>query len=347
MTSPGPVADASTYSDFAGLDALKRSARNNDPAAIREVAKQFESLFARMMIKSMRDAVGTDPIFGSDQEKMYQGMFDDQLSLELTKGKGLGLADMLIRQLQRMGAASAGNPDASATTADSSGATTASSAATTAASAPTTASSAATARSSSSTAPSAASSHSASRLPPASKAEQANFIRDLWPQAQQAGAQLGVDPRAVLAQAALETNWGRSVPRHAGGRSSNNLFGIKTGATWSGPSVAAGTQEFQNGITAPAAAEFRAYNSPTQSVKDYVALVSNNPRYAAARDTGSNIEAFASALQRGGYATDPNYAHKVAAIAGTISNRLASALAGTNTLKSASAVPIPSGTSTL
>src|SRR5579863_9724966 len=98
------AATADTYTDFSGLQALKRAAAKNDPTALRKVAQQFESMFTRMMLKSMRDAVGTDPIFGSDQEKMYQGMYDDQLALQLSKGKGMGLADMLVRQLQRLSA---------------------------------------------------------------------------------------------------------------------------------------------------------------------------------------------------------------------------------------------------
>ena len=95
--------DAPAYTDIAGLSKLKRAAGNNDPAAIRTVAQQFEGMFTRMMLKSMREAIGPDPMFGSDQEQMYQGMADDQLSVQLSKGKGLGLADMLVRQLQKMG----------------------------------------------------------------------------------------------------------------------------------------------------------------------------------------------------------------------------------------------------
>src|ERR1700744_1245779 len=106
-TAAAGASGADTYTDFSGLQALKRAAAKNDPAAVRKVAQQFESMFTRMMLKSMRDAVGTDPIFGSDQEKMYQGMYDDQLALQMSKGKGLGLADMLVRQLQRMGVAGA------------------------------------------------------------------------------------------------------------------------------------------------------------------------------------------------------------------------------------------------
>src|ERR1700761_1511898 len=104
-TAAAGASGADTYTDFTGLQALKRAAAKNDPSAVRKVAQQFESMFTRMMLKSMRDAVGTDPIFGSDQEKMYQGMYDDQLALQMSKGRGLGLADMLVKQLQRLGAA--------------------------------------------------------------------------------------------------------------------------------------------------------------------------------------------------------------------------------------------------
>src|SRR5579862_7676204 len=155
---------ADTYTDFSGLQALKRAAAKNDPSAVRKVAQQFESMFTRMMLKSMRDAVGTDPIFGSDQEKMYQGMYDDQLALQLSKGRGLGLADMLVRQLQRLGAPGA----AAAPTGSGAGGNVSGKAA----------------------------------LPAASAATQQNFIQGLWPQAQQAAQQLGVAPGDLIAQAA-------------------------------------------------------------------------------------------------------------------------------------------------
>src|ERR1700740_1327739 len=103
MSSDISKTDAPVYTDLSGLSKLKRAAGTNDPKAIRAVAEQFESMFTRMMVKSMRDAVGKDPMFGSDQEEMYQGMADDQLSVQMAKGKGLGLADMLVRQLQKMG----------------------------------------------------------------------------------------------------------------------------------------------------------------------------------------------------------------------------------------------------
>jgi peptidoglycan hydrolase FlgJ len=295
MSSPLPIADASVYGDFAGLDALRRGARNHDPAAVREVAKQFESLFARMLIKSMRDAAGRDPIFGSDQVDAYQSMFDDQLSVELTRGHGLGLADMLVRQLQKRGVAGAG-ASASGTAAVP-------------ATAAGTGSGAAPAR--------------AAPAAPASGAQRQRFIGAMWPHAREAGAALGVDPAGVLAQAALETDWGRSVPHGTNGRSSHNLFGVKAGGAWSGPAVEARTQEVERGSTIGTAASFRAYASPAESFENYVALLKSSPRYAAALNTGSNVRAFAAALQRGGYATDPDYARKVSAIATEVSDAVA------------------------
>jgi flagellar protein FlgJ len=276
---------------------------------VRKVAQQFESMFTRMMLKSMRDAVGTDPIFGSDQEKMYQGMYDDQLALQLSKGRGLGLADMLVKQLQRLGAAGASAAASSA----------------------------------------AGSSEPAKAAPPAaSAATQQSFIQGLWPQAQQAGQQLGVAPSNLIAQAALETNWGRSLPHDSAGHSSNNLFGVKATGSWDGASVPAVTREASaDGTAASVVAPFRSYADATQSFQDYVSLLRNNPRYAAALNTGGDARAFATGLQRGGYASDPDYARKVSAVANNITGYLAMNLRGLTALKSGTTVPITETTSSL
>jgi peptidoglycan hydrolase FlgJ len=312
--------NAGVYGDFAGLEKLKSSAARNDPTALRQVAKQFESLFARMMIKSMRDAIGKDPIFGSDQAQTYQGMFDDQLSLELTQGKGLGLADMLTRQLQHANAG--GNTATTGVTPGKGGALPASRTGGT----PT------------------AVSPSAPTAAPASRAEQTNFISQVWPQAEAAAQQLGVHPVSLVAQAALETNWGRSVPKSADGSSSNNLFGIKAGSSWTGGSVTSATQEYQGGAATTANAAFRAYASPADSFQDYIALLRGNARFSAALGTGTSVSAFASALQQGGYATDPDYAHKVTAVAGQVVTTLArAATGGTTALKFSAALPMTSG----
>ena len=344
--------EAPAYTDLAGLSKLKRAAGNNDPAAIRAVAEQFESMFTRMMLKSMRDASGPDPMFGSDQEQMYQGMADDQLAVQLSKGKGFGLADMLVRQLQRMGVkgADAAAKGAGATgdaapgkltgtldphgTALSGGANATSAAGATAFGAKAAAAYSATQRASA----------TSSIAPDAVKT---NFIQDLWPQAQEAGQVLGVDPRHLIAQAALETNWGRNLPQDTAGRSSNNLFGIKATSGWTGPTVTSDTQEYQNGVGTNIPAQFKAYATPAESFQDYVALLRNNPRYSAALNTGGDVQAFATGLQRGGYATDPDYANKVAAVASAVAHKVGAASASVSNLKLADTLPITASTGTL
>jgi flagellar protein FlgJ len=269
---------------------------------------------------------------------MYQGMFDDQLALQMSHGKGLGLADMLIRQLQKMGVAGANEAVAGAGA--SVGAQgTAGAGAQAAAGAGGQSGSAQTAMpAAGATTNGKAGAGAYIATQGASPAEQQSFVHDLWPQAQQAGQQLGVDPRSLIAQAALETNWGRSVPQDAAGASSNNLFGVKASRGWAGPSVTAPTREYQNGTPTETQAQFRAYSSPSQSLQDYVALLQNNPRYASALNTRGNVQAFAAGLQRGGYATDPDYARKIGAVAHSVSSALSSP--GVTDLKSAPGLPI-------
>ncbi|HYM34891.1 MAG TPA: flagellar assembly peptidoglycan hydrolase FlgJ, partial [Steroidobacteraceae bacterium] len=141
------------------------------------------------------------------------------------------------------------------------------------------------------------------------------FIAQLWPHAQAAGRELGVDPRTLIAHAALETGWGKYVPCNPDGTCSFNLFGIKASSRWHGAAVGVDTIEYQDGVAVRQRASFRAYDSPADSFRDYASLIKSSPRYAAAVGSGSDATAFASALQQGGYATDPNYATKLAAIA--------------------------------
>jgi flagellar protein FlgJ len=219
---------------------------------------------------------------------MYQDMFDDQIAMQLSKGKGLGLADMLVRQLQ---GGIGGTEQAAATP---------------------------------------SSEPSAIRHP--LSASKDDFLRSMRPHAEQAAREIGVDPDALLAQAALETGWGRSVPCNAQGECSFNLFGIKAGSQWSGATVNVPTLEFEDGVAVRKVERFRAYDSPADSFRDYAALIRDSARYAKARGAGDNVEAFATALQQGGYATDPNYAQKIAAVASEVRER-------SDVLKFAAAMP--------
>jgi flagellar protein FlgJ len=140
------------------------------------------------------------------------------------------------------------------------------------------------------------------------------FVRDLAPTAAVVAKQLGVSVRAVLAQAALETQWGQHMPQSHGVRS-NNLFGMKAGSSWDGAKVSVPTLEFEGGVAVRRSAQFRAYQSPAESLADYGRLIADNPRYSKAIGHGDDVLGFAKGLVAGGYATDPGYAHKVAAIA--------------------------------
>lgn len=159
------------------------------------------------------------------------------------------------------------------------------------------------------------------------------FVERIWPHAQRAAAELGVDPKVIVAQAALETGWGRR-PIGGSGNDANNLFGIKA-TNWSGRSVAQSTREVYDGVETREVARFRAYDSIEQSFQDYVALLKNSPRYADAVGMSDGRQ-FARALQRAGYATDPQYAAKLTAIAeGPTMRRALNGLQGTPTLAEA------------
>jgi flagellar protein FlgJ len=134
------------------------------------------------------------------------------------------------------------------------------------------------------------------------------FSQKLMPLLQQAGQRLGVSPKILLAQTAIETGWGRSVV-------GNNLFGIKAGSSWSGPKIATATHEYQNGELVAITDAFRAYPSAEASVQDFVSLVANNPRYRGALGSGDNAVAYAQGLLAGGWATDIDYVSKLQSVA--------------------------------
>ena len=329
-----PVADPGLFADAQSLANLKREAAAHDPQALRAAAQQFESLFLDMMLKSAQAANFKDPLFGSSQQRLYQDLYDQQLSMQMSKTHTFGLAEMLVQQLRRQwtGAAAGafGSGPARSGAIGAAGTATAATAARDATAPVAAGASAATATAAGAVSPS----------------QQTAFARSLWSEAERASRRLGVSPVSLIAQAALETDWGRSTPRTPSGASSNNLFGIKASGGWSGPSVRSGTQEYVNGAATATQARFRAYGSCGQCFQDYTALLSGDPRYAAALGTGNDVGAFASALQQAGYATDPNYARKLTAVADTLSRTLA-AQAAPGLLKLAPGAPITAGSSAL
>ena len=344
-------AKVTNYMDLQGLASLRRDARVQDPAALREAARQFEAVFTRMMLESMRDASGGDPMFDSEESRFYRDMFDSQLSMEMTKGRGLGLAEMLVEQVKRSGlvapspgatpATPAALPSApgdrrwvmpGATSLQSATLAPMASARTVTASAGAVPSSVASSGAApavraqpsptSATAMTAGGPAQAPVLPIGRVPTRQEFLDAILPSAEKAAAQLGVSPRNLIAQAALETGWGRHLPRGADGRISFNFFGIKATGGWRGDSVAASTTEVLQGRAQRMVERFRAYSSIDESVADHARLIGRSRRYQAVRGTGDDALAFGTALQRGGYATDPGYARKIVAVADSVGRLL-------------------------
>nr|WP_145545894.1 flagellar assembly peptidoglycan hydrolase FlgJ [Variovorax boronicumulans] len=154
-------------------------------------------------------------------------------------------------------------------------------------------------------------------------AAQQDFLQTIAPWAREAGAALGVAPEVVAAHAALESGWGRRPLRGADGGDSRNLFGIKASAGWRGASVQALTTEYADGEARKTTEAFRAYPDHASAFRDYAQLLQSSPRYQDALNTGSDAAAFAQGLMRGGYATDPGYADKLARVARQVRARSA------------------------
>ena len=148
--------------------------------------------------------------------------------------------------------------------------------------------------------------------------QQQAFLDSIAPWARQAAQQLGVAPELVQAHAALESGWGQRPLRVEGGASSHNLFGIKAGPRWNGATGDSTTTEYVNGAALTTRERFRAYPDAASAFQDYARVLLDNPRYRAALNTGNDAQAFAQGLARGGYATDPDYASKLARIAGKL-----------------------------
>ncbi|MBD8524755.1 flagellar assembly peptidoglycan hydrolase FlgJ [Pseudomarimonas arenosa] len=303
------------------LDRVEQGGQQRSPE---QAARMLESQFAKMMIGMMRKTALGDSMFPGAAAQ-FADIYDREIANVLTQGKGLGMQAMIRRQLEGQAGVDAGG-DARFFPLDSARGAAAYrairpfnppipiSALETSAPHPKAAPAPEPGK------PSPLSQHTpnidqseatayAASVPDTPEA----FVAELWPHAQRAAAELGVSPKALLAQAALETGWGKHMPKRTDGSSGNNLFGIK-GHGWQGEVLAANTHEFVNGQRVEQRDQFRAYRSAAESFNDYVAMLKNSPRYANALGQ-DNPHAFASALQQAGYATDPRYAAKINAIA--------------------------------
>ncbi|GAB4175132.1 MAG: flagellar assembly peptidoglycan hydrolase FlgJ [Rhodocyclaceae bacterium] len=278
--------------DANALAALRRQAREDPKAGLKQASQQFEALFLQMMLKAMRESVPRGGMLDGDAGRMYEGLLDQQLAQVLAGRAGTGLAAAIERQLgAQLAAAPASGANGAAKQAAASGAP------------------------QPGPAPAAQPRRGEAPPPPVSAsgapAQAREFVDRLWPHAEQASRETGIPARFLIAQAALETGWGRSELRLPDGSPSHNLFNLKAGRGWAGASVEAQTTEYVAGSPVRQAERFRAYASYAEAFADYARLIRS--RYAAALGAREPA-AFAGALQAAGYATDPAYAVKLTRI---------------------------------
>jgi flagellar protein FlgJ len=306
-------ANAALALDANALASLKAQAKNAPEQALAKAAGQFEALFVSMVLKSMRDALPQDGPLASESTKTYTAMFDQQLALTLSE-RGIGLRKAIEKQLARALAPAADvatQPSAAAPPVDNR----------TQPSAPAPPAAAAKRAAAAYARPPAVarpSQQPLSAAPAAAPREGGavsavtTFIEKMRPHAEAAARALGLPVQFLLAQAGLETGWGRSQPKTADGASSHNLFGVKSGRRWSGAIAQATTTEYVGGRATPTPATFRAYGSYAESMNDFARLLKGSRRYADALAQAGDPRAYATSLQRAGYATDPAYADKLA-----------------------------------
>ncbi len=278
--------------DTQSLEQLRAQAKHSPDQALKAAAQQFESVFLNMMLKSMREATPQDGMFDSEQTKMFTGMLDQQLAQSMSS-RGVGLADIMVKQLSH----NMGNPLGSGS--------------------PTVTSP----QPSVSALPSAygeAGLAGMGGLPPNLQNAQQDFVNRMLPFATQASQASGVPLQLMLGQAALESGWGNREIRMADGSNSFNLFGIKANVGWSGKVAEVMTTEYRSGVAYKQVEKFRAYSSYAEAFQDYASLISNNPRYADVLQQRGDVAGMAQAIQKAGYATDPKYADKLVNVMGKI-----------------------------
>jgi flagellar protein FlgJ len=249
-------------------------------------------MFVQMMLKSMREALPKDGIFSSDSTRLYTSMYDQQIAQQMTSGKGLGLADVIVKQM----AAAQGVPpeetpqqvpmkfDLERVTSYQNQSLTQ------------------------------MVRKAVPKVPESNDepltGDSKDFLAQLSLPARLASQQSGVPHHLILAQAALESGWGQRQIRRENGEPSFNIFGVKATGSWKGPTTEITTTEYENGEAKKIKAKFRVYSSYLEALSDYVGVLSRNPRYAAVTQAAT-AEQGAQALQQAGYATDPQYARKL------------------------------------
>lgn len=271
------------YTDFQGMAELRREAGQQSDRAVKEVARQFESMFLQMMLKTMRDASPGEDLLDGPGSEMFRDMYDKQIAVEMANAGGIGMAEIIARQLQQQ------VPSGGDTVAEANPPTTIQ--------------------------------RFTGSDPYVTASRQVEgavswdtpqaFVDAMLPHARRAAEELGIPAQTLVAQAALETGWGQHMLKHADGKPGYSLFGIKADHRWEGERIASPTLEFENGMMVKRQAAFRAYESPAAAFEDYVRFIKDNPRYHQALQHKGDAEQYLRGIQTAGYATDPDYADKI------------------------------------
>lgn len=315
MTS---VSNSPVYNDLNSIASIKNE--KDQDQALKKVAKEFESIFVHLMLKNMRNANAAfekDSLFNSQESNFYRDMYDQQMSLSLSHGKGLGIAETLYRQLKGQ-YASDDNQDKALdrsdfkvdatsrkpslgvfeqllaqkkSTIDST-------------------------QNDDGVAPASSFAQLDAKVKDTNKTFESplDFVEKLLPIAKNFAEKIQINPAMMLAQAALETGWGQHIISNKEGQSSFNLFNIKAHNGWAGEKIKVNTLEYVNGIAQKQNDFFRGYSNIEESLQDFIGFLQSNPRYENALSNTGDPRAFAAALQEAGYATDPKYADKLISI---------------------------------
>lgn len=295
--------DTRVYTELQSLEKL-RTMQSSDPAAAKhEVAEQFEAILMQMVLRSMRDAnkalMSDDDLFGGGQEMdMYQDIYDKQLTLMLSNNS-TGFASMIEKNLADREAGNHFTPAPNQVEKNNPIMLKA--------------------EPNKSIQPAISSISQAASKPKTTEMHKKEspfdspeaFIKTLWPLAKSAAAMIGANPSVLLAQAALETNWGKKIIQHPDTASTHNLFNIKAGSRWDKNAAVMTTLEQKDGVISKEKAQFRSYDSFKESFEDYINFLKQNDRYSQAINKAQDPHAYVNALQEAGYATDEKYADKI------------------------------------
>ena len=285
------------YTDLSGLQNLRQE-KNRD-VALKKISQQFESMFIQLLLKNVRSADSVfekDSMFHSQEENFYREMYDNQMALNLAHNKGFGIADALYRQLSANYGVKPSTPGK-----------------------PSLHNSPLPLKVEN---PPLDSLHRPSdkNIEPLKRPHKsawknpADFVKGIYSDAKKAAATLGVDAETLISQAALETGWGKYVFQNEAGQSTNNLFNIKAGSSWGGSCVSKNTLEYVGDVVAPETAKFRSYGSQAEGFRDYCNFIMNSDRYRSVLDGARDGMDYIRGIQEAGYATDPDYADKIADI---------------------------------